>query len=158
MHHFVSSRLITVAEEQINLVKQERAHYWQGYKTSCDKVKASFPVVPPPSCMLLGNSTDTTVHYSFDMAQQVLIDGKKITSIVLHYSHNLFQPGPIYFLTPRKCTIFGMHCEAIPQQVTKCNMDHYYDPPQRVAIISIQRSHIVQCHGKPALNKISLIS
>ena len=27
------------------------------------------------------------------------------------------QPGPIYFKTPRKCGIFGVMCEAIPQQV-----------------------------------------
>ena len=27
------------------------------------------------------------------------------------------QPGPIYFLTPRKCSVFGVHCEAIPRQV-----------------------------------------
>ena len=27
------------------------------------------------------------------------------------------QPGPIYFLTPRKCGFFGVCCAAIPQQV-----------------------------------------
>ena len=27
------------------------------------------------------------------------------------------QPGPIYFLTPRKCSIFGVNCEAIPRQI-----------------------------------------
>ena len=27
------------------------------------------------------------------------------------------QPGPIYFLTPRKCSVFGVHCEAIPRQI-----------------------------------------
>ena len=27
------------------------------------------------------------------------------------------QPGPIYFKTPRKCGIFGVMCEGIPQQV-----------------------------------------
>ena len=27
------------------------------------------------------------------------------------------QPGPIYFLTPRKCSIFGINCEAIPRQI-----------------------------------------
>ena len=27
------------------------------------------------------------------------------------------QPGPIYFKTLRKCAIFGIMCEAIPQQV-----------------------------------------
>ena len=70
--HFLKA--ITVAEEHINSVKQERAHYQQCCKTSSDNVKASFPVFPPPSCMLPANSTDTTVYYSFDMAQQVLIE------------------------------------------------------------------------------------
>ena len=27
------------------------------------------------------------------------------------------QPGPIFFLTPRKCSIFGVNCESIPRQV-----------------------------------------
>ena len=27
------------------------------------------------------------------------------------------QTGPIYFLTPRKCSVFGVHCEAIPRQI-----------------------------------------
>ncbi|GFS23236.1 hypothetical protein ElyMa_001634900 [Elysia marginata] len=27
------------------------------------------------------------------------------------------QPGPIYFLKTRKCGIFGVNCEAIPQQI-----------------------------------------
>ena len=45
------------------------------------------------------------MHYSFEFAQQV------------HYPSNPLQPGPIYFLTPRKCGIFGVCCEAIPQQV-----------------------------------------
>ena len=33
--------------------------------------------------------------------------------------HDPFQPGPIYFLTPRKCAIFGVCCEADPRQITK---------------------------------------
>ena len=45
------------------------------------------------------------VHYSFDFAQQV------------HFPHNPNQPGPMYFLCPRKCGIFGVCCEGIPQQV-----------------------------------------
>ena len=50
-------------------------------------------------------SRDLLVNYSFDMAQQV------------HYPTDPLQPGPIYFLTPRKCAIFGVCCEAIPRQV-----------------------------------------
>ncbi|XP_072015693.1 uncharacterized protein [Amphiura filiformis] len=45
------------------------------------------------------------MHYSFDFAQQV------------HIPANPLQPGPIYFLTPRKCGIFGVCCEGVRQQV-----------------------------------------
>ena len=42
---------------------------------------------------------------SFDMAQQVF------------YPNDPQQPGPMYFMTPRKCAIFGVCCESLPQQV-----------------------------------------
>ena len=45
------------------------------------------------------------MHYSFDFEQQV------------HYPADPLQPGPIYFLTPRKCAVFGMMTEGLPQQV-----------------------------------------
>ena len=35
----------------------------------------------------------------------------------VHYPTNPLQPGPIYFLTPRKAALFGICCEAIPRQV-----------------------------------------
>ena len=60
---------------------------------------------PPLSSSIPHNSKEITVHYSFDYAQQV------------HYPSDPLQPGPIYFLTPRKCTVFGVNCEAIPRQV-----------------------------------------
>jgi len=50
-------------------------------------------------------SNDFAMHYSFDFAQQV------------HYPSSPLQPGPMYFLVPRKCGIFGVCCEALPQQV-----------------------------------------
>ena len=37
----------------------------------------------------------------------------------VHYPSDPMQPGPIYFLTPRKCAIFGICCESIPRQVSK---------------------------------------
>ena len=55
---------------------------------------------PNPPC-----SKPITMHYSFDFAQQV------------HYPSDPLQPGPIYFLTPRKSGIFGVCCEGVPQQV-----------------------------------------
>ncbi len=35
----------------------------------------------------------------------------------MHLPSNPLQPGPIYFLSPRKCGIFGVCCEGIPLQL-----------------------------------------
>ena len=43
-------------------------------------------------------------QYSFDFAQQVHCPSKPL------------QPGPMYFKTARKCTIFGVCCEGVPRQ------------------------------------------
>ena len=53
-----------------------------------------------PAC-----SRAVEMHYSFDFAQQ------------LHYTYNPAQPGPIFFLTPRKCGLFGVCCEGFAQQI-----------------------------------------
>ena len=50
-------------------------------------------------------SHNIKMHYSFDYAQQV------------HYPADPLQPGDMYFLTPRKCALFGICCEGVPQQV-----------------------------------------
>lgn len=50
-------------------------------------------------------SRNITMHYSFDYAQQV------------HLPSNPLQPGPIYFLVPRKYGLFGVCCEGLPRQV-----------------------------------------
>ena len=62
-------------------------------------------VPPPPHGVIAPASNNIMVHYAFDFAQQV------------HYPSNPLQPGPIYFLTPRKAALFGICCEAIPRQV-----------------------------------------
>ena len=45
------------------------------------------------------------MHYSFDYAQQV------------HFPSNLQQPGPVFFLTARKCQLFGVACEPLGTHV-----------------------------------------
>ena len=71
----------------------------------CHFVQGGMFVPPPPHAMIVPASNSIMAHYSFDFAQQV------------HYPSNPLQPGPIYFLTPRKAAIFGECCEAIPRQV-----------------------------------------
>ena len=58
------------------------------------------PLGPHPPC-----STDFAVHLSFDYAQQV------------HLPSFQMQPGPLYFLVPRKVGIFGVCREGIPRHV-----------------------------------------
>ena len=58
-----------------------------------------------PNRVIAPATNSINVHYPFGFAQQV------------RYPSNPLQPGPIYFLTPRKVTIFGICCEAIPRQV-----------------------------------------
>ncbi|MEQ2172837.1 hypothetical protein GOODEAATRI_025460, partial [Goodea atripinnis] len=35
----------------------------------------------------------------------------------MHFPSNPLQPGPMYFLTPRKCGLFGVSCEGLQKQV-----------------------------------------
>ena len=104
------SDVVKKIEEHLRIVQTERSFY----KTTCSDVKkeivAHFTtdgVFTPPALdsQPPANSVAIRSHYSFDYAQQI------------HYPSDPMQPGPIYFLTPRKCAVFGVNCEAIPRQV-----------------------------------------
>ena len=104
------SNAVKSAEKHLLTVQLERSFY----RTTCADCRRSVQdcfttddsFEPPPlSSRFPANSKDIQVHYSFDYAQQV------------HFPSDPLQPGPIYFLTPRKCAVFGVHCEAIPRQV-----------------------------------------
>ena len=92
------------------LATKGRSYYHAVCDTSKHNVRQFFQqagvFTPPfPSSRLSPCSLPSVAHYSFDMAQQV------------HYPSDPLQPGPIYFLTPRKCGIFGVCCEAVPRQI-----------------------------------------
>ena len=104
------SSAISDALEHLRIVKLERSYY----KSVCDECKESVHAyfvtdgefTPPKPCSQIPcNSKDIKVHYSFDYAQQV------------HFPSDPLQPGPVYFLTPRKCTVFSVNCEALPRQI-----------------------------------------
>ena len=104
------SDVLKVAEEHLRVVEVERKFYKSTVETCRQSVRAHYTVngefqPPPLSSRIPPNSVDISVHYSFDYAQQV------------HFPYNPQQPGPLYFLTPRKCSIFGMNDEALPRQV-----------------------------------------
>ncbi|MEQ2242200.1 hypothetical protein ILYODFUR_033319 [Ilyodon furcidens] len=67
-------------------------------KNTCDDYQLSIGPSPP-------SSKKIRMHYSFDFAQQ------------MHFPSNPLQPGPMYFLTPRKCGLFGVSCEDLQKQM-----------------------------------------
>ena len=87
-------------EEHLLRVTQERSYLRSVLEETKRNLPAHLKLEPHPSCTFNG-----TVHYSFDFAQQ------------LQFPSNPLQPGPIYFKVPRKCGLFGVHCEALLKQV-----------------------------------------
>lgn len=84
-------------EKHLETVTKGRSVY-QDMVTDCKVAVSGFKLGRNNPCSLPGN-----VHYSFDFAQQV------------HYPNDPLQPGPMYFLCPRKCGVFRICCESIPQ-------------------------------------------
>ena len=106
----VKSDVLKKAEEHLFIVQKERSFYKTKCKECEDETRAHFNTgddfqPPPLASQTPANSRDFKAHYSFDYAQQV------------HFPSDPLQPGPIYFLVPRKCSVFGVCCEAIPRQV-----------------------------------------
>ena len=102
------SQALQEALEHLQIVKVERSLYTAALEKCKSAVRCTFSIngvlqLPPPPCE--PQESKIPVHYRFDYAQQV------------HYPSNPLQPGPIYFLTCRKCSVFGICCESLPQQV-----------------------------------------
>ena len=98
------SDMLKKAEEHLFHVQKERSFYKTKCKECMNTRDDNFQP-PPLASQTPADSGDFKAHYSFDYAQQV------------HYPSDPLQPGPIYFLVPRKCSVFGVCCEAIPRQV-----------------------------------------
>ena len=98
----VKSAKVLQQQHHLTLVQEERSIY-------NSMVHDAKLTVAAAGIETLGHnepcSNDFAMHYSFDFAQQV------------HFPSSPLQPGPMYFLVPRKCGIFGVCCEALPQQV-----------------------------------------
>ena len=84
------SERLKAAKDHLALARNERLNYNQQIQTAKD---AYTPGQQP-----------STMHYSFDYAQHV------------HFPNNPQQPGPAYFLSARKCQIFGVVCEPTGKQ------------------------------------------
>ena len=96
------SQRLQQQEEHLRVVQLERSFY----NKMVDEAKATCSahqlaeLKPSTPC-----SREFSMHYSFDYAQQV------------HLPSNPLQPGPLYFLVPCKCGLFGVCCEGLPRQV-----------------------------------------
>ena len=112
------------------------------YQNSLEKAKAcivaEFTVAgnfqpPQPASQSPPNSRTLFAHYRIDMAQQVFYPNDP-----LH--------GPMYFLTPRKCAIFGVCCEAIPRQINYL-IDEAVDMGKGANAIVSMLHHYFAHHG-----------
>ncbi|XP_048020971.1 uncharacterized protein LOC125251957 [Megalobrama amblycephala] len=95
------SEAVKKQQDHLSLVQKERAVY-NDMTAACKKICSGSNLSFGPS---LPASKKIRMHYSFDFAQQ------------LHFPSNPLQPGPMYFLTPRKCGLFGVSCEGLQKQV-----------------------------------------
>lgn len=86
------------AAQHLSHARSER----HNYRTQCDEASKQWKEhsEKTPRLPYLGE-----IHYSFDYAQQI------------HYPYNDQQPGPAYFLTARKCQLFGVCSEGQSKQV-----------------------------------------
>ncbi|XP_068747127.1 uncharacterized protein [Montipora capricornis] len=98
------SECVQTQQAHLKSVQEERELYRNVCEEATRNFKALENTIDTDECHEACSVT-TSMHYSFDFAQQV------------HIPSNPMQPGPIYFKTPRKCSIFGIMCEAIPRQV-----------------------------------------
>ena len=80
-------------QEHLNLALTERNVYKEACREATDNFQTIEDTIDLNETHLPG-STEGTMYYSFDYAQQV------------YYLSNPMQPGPIYFKTPCKCRIF----------------------------------------------------
>ncbi|XP_033096656.1 uncharacterized protein LOC117100916 [Anneissia japonica] len=120
-------QLLKDQEEHLRVVQQERKLY------QLESADAKVSVDQDPADLGKHDqcSRQGAMHYSFDYAQQVF------------FPNDPEQPGPTFFLTARKCGVFGVHCEGVTKQVNflidesvttgkgsnsvVSFMDHYFD-------------------------------
>uniref|UniRef100_A0A1X7STB3 Uncharacterized protein n=1 Tax=Amphimedon queenslandica TaxID=400682 RepID=A0A1X7STB3_AMPQE len=69
----------------------------------------------------------------------------------VHYPSSPLQAGPIYFLTHRKCGIFGVCREAIPQQVNFL-IDESIDTGKGANPIKSKVHFYLKSHGLNSVN------
>lgn len=78
------SQILQAAKVHLDAVTQERKLYREVCKTSRETLKTTYSSAdgvlhpPPPRCTVPPCSVQMTMHYSFDMAQQVKVNNKVV--------------------------------------------------------------------------------
>ena len=90
--------------QELHLVKVTKAReYYKGMVSNSKKLIKELGITnlqrSPPMFR------NIWMHDSFDYAQQVM------------FPNDPLQPGPMYFLTPRKCCVLGICCEGLACQI-----------------------------------------
>ena len=99
------SSTISDTREHLRVVKMERAQYKAVYEAKRVFKHTLSPMV------------SSLLHRGHTLLVTPTISKCTTPSTMPIYPSDPLQPGPIYFLTPRKCTVFGVNCEALPRQV-----------------------------------------
>ena len=111
------------AREHLLAAKRERDYYRESIQRSKESYRRA--------------SSDTKgliMHYSWDFAQQV------------HFPYEDHQVGPIYFKSPRVAQLFGVCCEALPQQVNYLIDEADFTDKGADTVISLL-DHYFEHHG-----------
>ncbi len=106
----IKSARIEEALEHLRIVQIERSHYRTICKESEKEVTGFFTnaaILHPLHYIHAFHVIRTIVKCTIPLIMQQQI----------HFPSDPMQLGTTYFLTPRKCSIFGVNCEAIPRQV-----------------------------------------
>ena len=114
-----------VLKQQNHLASAKECRAYMYYKQRNVRIPATFRT----HSVMSRSSPETNwrKQYTFDYAQNALV------------SHSPQEVGPIYLKTPRKCHLFGICAESVPQKVshleltskganeTICSLNHYFD-------------------------------
>ena len=116
----VKSDQLKNAQHHLDLAKQERMFYNEECLKAMEELKNN-------------PSSPKFTHLSFDFAQQ------------LHYPNSPQQVGALYFLTPHKCQLFGVCCEAKSEQVNYL-IDENDNPGKGANCVVSMVHHYLETH------------
>lgn len=116
------------AEKHLLAAKRERDYYRESIQQSTESYQRT------SARRVKGRRKGLVMHYSWDFAQQ------------LHVPYEDHQVGPLYFKSPRVAQLFGVCCEALPQQVNYLIDEADFTDKGADTVISLL-DHYFEHHG-----------